>query len=102
MPAPAPPVSLRIYPTSSPVSGDGFILTPPPEGTSDNAPVVTSIDTIRVSFPGSGAGRRLASVCSAVMQYAMTWRLSADHFGLPQKLPCPVIGFNADPSGRMT
>jgi hypothetical protein len=61
-----------------------------------------SIETSRVSLPGSGDARRFASVCSAVMQYASTRRLSANHFGLPQKLPGAVIRFRPDPSGRMT
>jgi hypothetical protein len=35
------------------------------------------------------------------MQYAITRRLSAVHFGLPQKFPCSVIRFSPEPSGRM-
>src|SRR5262245_636703 len=87
---------------SLPGSGDGLILTPGPAGTSDDVPVIASIDTRRVSLPGSGAGRRFASVCSAVMQYAITWRLSAVHFGLPQKFPGGVVRFRPDPSGLIT
>src|SRR5437870_2035593 len=101
MPAPPPAASLRTYPRSPSGNGDGFILTPAPADSSETVPLGTSIDTSRVSLPASGDALRLASVCSAVMQYATTWRLSAIHFGLPQKLPCSVIRFNPDPSGRM-
>src|SRR6185295_10288267 len=87
---------------SFPGSGDGLILTPGPAGMSDTVPLATSIDTSRVSFPGSGDGRRFASVCSAVMQYATRRRPSAVHLGLPQKLPCSVIRFRPEPSGRIT
>ena len=67
------------------------------------APVAMSIDTSRVSLPGTGLARRLSSVCSAVMQYAITWRLSGAHFGLPQKFPCSVIRFSPrHPGGRRT
>src|ERR1700730_18090482 len=87
---------------SLPGSGEGFIFTPAAAGRSEDAPLLMSIDTRRVSLPGSGAARRLASVCSAVVQYAMIRRLSVDHFGLPQKLPCSVTRFTLEPSGCTT
>src|SRR5205807_1695133 len=92
--------SFRMYATSSPDSTDGLNFTPGPAATSDAVPVAMSIETIRVSSGCSGTARRLLSVCSAVMQYVMMRRLSAVHFGLPQKLPCALIRFSPEPSGR--
>ena len=89
-----------MYATSSPGSTDGLNFTPGPAATSDAVPVAMSIETIRVSSGCSGTARRLLSVCSAVMQYVMMRRLSAVHFGLPQKLPCALIRFSPEPSGR--
>src|SRR5579872_2665998 len=96
---PASAVSFFINPISFPASGDGLILTPGPAARSVEAPVLVSMDTRRVSLPGSGAGRRFARVCSLVMQYAITWLLSLIHLGLPQKSPLLVIFFNPEPSG---
>src|SRR6478735_5361061 len=95
---PGSAVSFRIYPISSRVSGDGLILTPGPALSSVIAPLVTSRDTSRVLFPGAGLGRRLATVCSAVIQDAIKWPPSTVHFGLPQESPLLVIFFNSPPS----
>ena len=51
-----------------PASGDGLNFTPAPTAIPAALPVATSIETIRVSSGCSGTGRRLSSVCSAVMQ----------------------------------
>jgi len=59
------------------------------------------IDTRRVSFPGSGAARRLARRLlrrHAVRDDVNDCRTPTSV--LPQKLPCWVICFNPDPSGE--
>ena len=83
-----------VFPTT-----DGLNFTPGPDATSLEAPLAISNDTRRVSLPATGLATRLASVCSFVMQYAITRRLSAVHFGLPQKLPCSLTRFRPVPSG---
>ncbi len=89
---------------------DGLNFTPAGAVTSVTAPIATSIDTRRVfivgrvswPFSGLGLGRLVSSVSSRSMQYAITRALSAENFGLPQKLPCSPIRFSPVPSGWMT
>ena len=69
-----------------------------PCGTLRRCPEAMSTETIRVSSGCSGTARRLSSVCSAVMQYTTTPRLSAVHFGLPQKPPGAARRCRDDPS----
>ena len=85
---------------SAPATNAGAIFTPRPADTSVTFAVTTSMVTTRVAPASISLSCCRDSIVSCgVLQYAITRRPSADHFGLPQVAVWSVRRFTPEPSG---